>query len=79
MSDRLEREVQDVFRDLFDAPDLRIERSTTAQDVDGWDSLRHIDLIVAIEQRFRIRFKTSEVTALKNVGELIDAIARKKT
>src|SRR5947209_6802313 len=62
--------VQDVFRDVFDDPELNISDSMTARDVDGWDSLKHIDLIVALEQAFRVRFTTSEVTRLRNVGEL---------
>jgi acyl carrier protein len=56
---------------------LTLSKATTAQDVDGWDSLMHINLIVAIEREFKIRFTTKEITALRNVGDLIDVIARK--
>jgi len=62
---------------IFDNPGLVINRATTAPDVKGWDSLSHINLIVAIEREFRIRFKTAEVTGMKNVGDLIDLIVRK--
>jgi acyl carrier protein len=67
------------MRKVFDDATLAVDRTTTAQDVDGWDSLTHINLIVAVEREFKIRFTTSEVQGLKNVGDLIDLIARKTT
>jgi acyl carrier protein len=67
----------DTIRDVFDDPTLQINRETTAADVEGWDSLTHINLIVAVEKEFRVRFTTAEVTSLKNVGDLIDAVGRK--
>jgi acyl carrier protein len=67
----------DTIRDVFDDPALQINRATTAADVEGWDSLTHINLIVAVEKEFRVRFTTAEVTSLKNVGDLIDAVGRK--
>jgi acyl carrier protein len=66
-----------VFRSVFGNEILRLSRTTTAQDVDGWDSLMHINLIVAIEREFKIRFTTREITALQNIGDLVDLIARK--
>ena len=68
-----------VFRQVFDNETLSLSRSTTAQDVNGWDSLTHINLIVAIEREFKIRFTTREITALRNVGDLMDLIARKNS
>ena len=67
-----------VFRHLFGDETLTLSRATTAQDVEGWDSLMHINLIVAIEREFRIRFTTREIAGLKNVGELMDLIALKQ-
>lgn len=67
-----------VFRNLFGDETLTLSRVTTAQDVEGWDSLMHINLILAIEREFRIRFKTREIAALKNIGELMDLIALKQ-
>lgn len=64
-----------VFRDVFDDDSIRITRSTTADDIDDWDSLEHITLIAAIEDEFRMRFKMQEVSTMKNVGEMIDIIA----
>ena len=66
-----------TFRFVFDDPDLELKRSTSANEVEGWDSITYINLIVAIESEFRIRFTTAEITALKNVGELADLIGRK--
>jgi acyl carrier protein len=69
-------ELQDVFRTTFEDDDLVISRSTTANDVVGWDSLTHVTLLVSLEERFGIRFKSSEVADLKNVGELADLVER---
>jgi acyl carrier protein len=60
----------DVFRNVFDDDALVLRKEMTADDVENWDSLTHINLIVALEKEFRIRFTTSEVSGLKNVGEL---------
>jgi len=68
-----------VFQDIFDDPGLTIAPTTTAHDVEGWDSLMHIQLLVAAEAAFEIRFNTGEVAALKNVGEMVDLIARRMT
>lgn len=66
-----------VFRSVFANETLTLSRATTAQDVDGWDSLMHINLIVAIEREFKMRFTTREITGLRNFGDLMDLIARK--
>lgn len=71
----LER-IQEVFRDVFEDDDLVIGRETTANDIDDWDSLRHVTLLVSIEAGFGIRFRSSEVAELKDVGELLDLVAR---
>ena len=73
----VEPKVKSIINRMFDLPDDTVTRSTTAADVDGWDSLSHINLIVAIEREFRIKFTTSEVVSLKNVGELVDLVAKK--
>ena len=61
-----------VFQDIFDDDELAISPETTAKDVEGWDSLMHVTLMVNIEKAFGIRFTSSEVAALKNVGELVE-------
>ena len=78
MGERLER-LNQVFQDVFDDDELRITRQTTAKDVEGWDSLMHVTLIVNVEKAFRVKFSSSEVAALQNVGELIDLIDARST
>jgi acyl carrier protein len=66
-----------VFRDTLDLDDLVLTPQLTARDVEGWDSLNHILLVVAVEQRFGIKFSTGEIDGLENVGQFIDLIERK--
>jgi acyl carrier protein len=66
-----------IFQDIFDDPSLRISDSMTADDVEGWDSLSHIDLIVAVEKAFAVKFTTPEVRGLRNVGDFVTLIAGK--
>lgn len=66
--------VNAVFRDLFEDDSLVIGEQTTAADVEGWDSLKHISLIEAVEEEFDIRFTMREVTGMKNVGEMVSII-----
>ena len=65
-----------VFLDVFDE-EVSLTDQTTAEDVEGWDSLSHIRLILAVEKEFRVRFAASEVGMLKNVGELVGLIEAK--
>ena len=69
--------VAEIMRDVFDDDDLEISLDTTADDVEDWDSLSHIRLIVAVERKFNFKFKNSEIESLKNVGELVNLIATK--
>jgi len=73
MEDRLDRLTR-VFRDVFDDDELQISRQTTAKDVEGWDSLMHVTLVVNVEKAFKVKFTSSEVASLQNVGDLIDLI-----
>jgi acyl carrier protein len=66
-----------IIKDIFDNYDVEITRSTTADDIDEWDSLSHIQLVAAIEKKFNIRFALAELQSLKNVGEMTDLIAKK--
>jgi len=80
--DPYREQVQDVFRDVFDDPSLMLKDEMTADDIIGWDSLAHINLIIAIERRLRVRFATAEISRLKengaNIGSLLDLVARKR-
>jgi acyl carrier protein len=67
----------EVFQDVFDNDSIELSPKTTARDVAGWDSVNHVNLIAATEMRFGIRFKTTELESMHNVGELVAAIAAK--
>ena len=69
--------VQDIFRDVFDDEELVIKDETNAEDIEDWDSLEHITLIVAMEKEFHMKFDIKEVNKLENVGQMIDLIKRK--
>lgn len=69
--------LNDIFRDLFGDDDMTVTRATSASDVPGWDSLKHISLIVAVENRFGIRIGAAELETLTNVGDLVTTIAAK--
>ena len=63
-----------VFQDVFDGESIEVNDQTTSEDVDGWDSLEHINLIAAVEQEFGVKFNMGQVVSMKNVGEMVDII-----
>jgi acyl carrier protein len=67
-----------VFREVFQEEDLEIEADMTAADIDEWDSIMHINLILTVEEHFDVRFRSSEVAQLRSVGELHDLIVEKR-
>lgn len=69
--------LNEVFRDVFEDDDITVNDSTTADDIDGWDSLEHINLMNAIEQEFDIKFTMGQIVSMKNVGEMVDIIISK--
>jgi acyl carrier protein len=71
--DRLNR----VFCEVFDSEDIHLTPQMTANDVEGWDSLSHVNLVVAIESRFNITFSQKELLTFKNVGDLLLSIRSK--
>jgi acyl carrier protein len=77
LSDEKVTRLTAVFRDLFNDDTIVLSDQTTAADIQGWDSFNHINLVTMVETEFGIRFKTSEITHLKNVGELMDLISTK--
>ena len=70
-------ELQEIFRDILDQPDLVLTRESNAQNVEDWDSLAHINLVTAIEKRFKVKFALGELQELKNVGDMIDLLHKK--
>lgn len=75
--ENIQDQVQDIFRDILEQESLTLTSATTASDVDGWDSLTHIQLIVAIEKRFKVKFSSKEILSWKNIGELLDSLHTK--
>ena len=69
--------VQEIFRDVFDDEELVISDQTNSDEIEDWDSLEHISLIVSMEKEFSMKFDIKEVNKLENVGEMIDLIKRK--
>lgn len=70
-------ELGEIMRDVFDDESITPKMTMTAEDVEGWDSLSHIRLLVSIEKRFNIKFTNSEVEDLQNVGDLLNSIEAK--
>ncbi len=70
-------EVQLIFQTVFDDEELTISDSTNSDDIEDWDSLEHINLVVAMEKKFNLKFDIKEVGTLKDVGEMIDLIERR--
>lgn len=69
--------LNEVFQDEFDDEELTVNDATTAADIEDWDSLEHINLVVAVEKKFNVKFNIGEVNAMKNVGEMVDYIIQK--
>lgn len=69
--------LESVFQEVFDDEDIQLTSSTTADDIDDWDSIEHITLISAVEDEFKMRFTMGEVSGMKNVGEMAEIIQQR--
>jgi acyl carrier protein len=78
MSDIMNK-LQPIFQDIFEDDDLLITAESSADSVEGWDSLAHIVLIFAIEQEFKIKFALGELEAMKDVGDMVELMQKKLT
>ncbi|WP_419828073.1 acyl carrier protein [Sphingomonas sp.] len=67
----------EVFEDVFQADDLTVHDGTVAADIPGWDSLSNIQMVLAVERRFKIRMTAAQVSGLKDVGSLVTVIQKK--
>lgn len=75
--DKIYAELTGIFRDVLDDDTLVLRPDLTADDVEEWDSFNHINLIVAVEQRFGIKFQTAELEGMQNVGHLVSLVEKK--
>ena len=75
--DEILEQLQGIFRDVFDDDSLVIARKTCADDIEDWDSLAQINLVVAIEKEFKAKFSLDDLITLNDVGDMVDLIARK--
>lgn len=69
--------LNEIFRDVFDDESITVCETTTADDIEDWDSLEHINLVAAVEQAFGMKFTMGQVVTMKNVGEMVDIIMDK--
>ena len=69
--------LNEVFRDVFDDESITVTDTTTADDIEEWDSLEHINLLAAVEQEFGMKFDMGQIVTMKNVGEMADIILSK--
>lgn len=74
MEERIYETLNEIFRDVFDDEEIVVEAETNSDSIEDWDSLEHINLIVAIEKAFGLKFSMDEVTGMKNVGEMVEII-----
>ena len=75
--EQIVKELTTIFRDVLDNDSIALTTTTTANDIDEWDSLSHIQLIVAMEKHFKIKFTSAEIREWKNIGELANSISAK--
>ena len=69
--------MEEIFTDIMDLKDIKLNDETSADDIEEWDSLSHIQIIVAIEKAFGIKFSSQEMITWKNVGDMVDCIQNK--
>jgi len=75
--EEIQRRLTDIFRDIFDREDIVLTRELTSADIEDWDSLANINLVVAIEKEFGISFNLNEIKSLADVGDMLDLIKAK--
>ena len=71
------KQVNDIFIDILDNDQIKLTPDTSAKDIEEWDSLNHIQLIVAIEKHFKVRFNSSEINKWKNIGDMCEALQQR--
>lgn len=71
------KEINDIFIEIIDNNDVVLSESTTAEDIDEWDSLTHIQIIVSLEKHFKLRFESQEIQEWKNIADIINSVIEK--
>lgn len=71
------KKLEVIFRDVFDDEDIVLTNETRANDIEDWDSLAQINLLIAIKKEFKINFDLEEVSKYKNVGDIVEAVKKK--
>jgi len=66
--------LNEVFREVFDDESIELQDETTSEDIEGWDSFEHINLVVAVQDEFNFKIPMGKVVTMKNVGEMVDII-----
>ena len=79
MEEKIYETLNEIFQDVFDDEDIVVDAGTNSDTIEDWDSLEHINLVVAIEKAFGLRFSMDEVTGMKNVGEMVEIIKARGT
>lgn len=77
-SESIYKELNKIFKNVFDDDNIVVTAGTTADDIDEWDSLSHITLMFLIEERFNIKFKMKDVLTFQNIGEIVEYIINTK-
>ncbi len=72
--DPILEQLQPIFQDVLDQPDLVITRQSDASSVEDWDSLAHVNIVTAVERHFKVKFALGELQELKNVGDMVDLV-----
>ena len=75
--EQLIQDLQEIFCDVFELDTITIDANTSALDIDEWDSLTHIQLVVSVEKKYKIRFNSAEIQTWENVGKMVDSIQQK--
>ncbi len=77
MEEKIYETLNEIFRDIFDDDEIVVGPETNSDSIEDWDSLEHINLVVAIEKAFDLKFSMDEVTGMKDVGEMVEIIKQR--
>ncbi len=77
MEEKIYEKLNEIFRDIFDDEEIVVTPETNSDSIEDWDSLEHINLVVAIEKAFELKFSMDEVTGMQNVGEMVEIILQR--